>query len=156
MSASPGRAVLVLVIILAVAGIFGIFLAFGPPGLYAKTESPEFCGSCHVMEAQYESWFHSGAHAQIKCVDCHLPNDTKVRHLTWKAIDGAKDFVAFHMGRGSDPIKISERGAGFVQENCQRCHQEIMARISEERHCWECHRKLTHQGTGVILTWAQE
>ena len=53
----------------------GPFSAFGPPRLFAKSESPEFCGSCHVMEAQYETWFHAGAHRRIKCVDCHLPND---------------------------------------------------------------------------------
>ncbi len=156
MSATAGKAGLLLLIALAVAATLGIFLAFGPPGLYAKTETPEFCGSCHVLQTQYETWFHSGAHAQIKCVDCHLPNDSFARHLTWKTLDGMKDFLAFHMGRVSDPIKISDRGAGFVKENCLRCHDEIMARVNEDRRCWECHRKLTHQGTGVILTWTPD
>ena len=153
MSGSAGRAGLVVVIVLAVGAALGFFLAFGPPGLYAKSETPEFCGSCHVLQTQYESWFHSGSHAQIKCVDCHLPNDTFARHFTWKTIDGAKDFLAFHMGRVSDPIKISNRGAGFVQENCVRCHGEIVARISTDQNCWSCHRRFTHKLTGAIATW---
>ncbi len=156
MSGSAGKAGLIFVIVLAVTGVLIVFIAFGPPGLYAKTETPEYCGSCHVIQDRYESWFHSGAHAQIKCVDCHLPNDTFIRHLTWKTLDGLKDWLAFHMGRVSEPIKISARGAGFVRENCLRCHGEIMSRVNEERRCWECHRKLTHQGTGVILTWTQQ
>lgn len=156
MSGAAGRAGLTLLIVLVVAGVLAIFLAFGPPGIYAKTETPEFCGSCHVLQVQYETWFHSGAHARISCVDCHLPNDTFVRHLTWKTLDGLKDWLAFHMGRVSEPIKISDRGAGFVRENCLRCHGEIMSRVNEERHCWVCHRKMTHQGTGVIVTWTRE
>ena len=67
-----------------------------------------FARSCHVMEPQYEAWSHAGAHRRIKCVDCHLPNDNVVQHLTWKGIDGLKDFMAFHMGRVSDNMQISE------------------------------------------------
>src|SRR4030042_2988173 len=80
----------------------GGFAAFGPPGLYAKSESPEFCGSCHVLQPEYEAWFHSGAHRNVKCIDCHLPHDTFVNHLFWKSVDGLKDFTAFHTGRISE------------------------------------------------------
>jgi cytochrome c nitrite reductase small subunit len=153
MSASAGKAGLLLLIVLAVGAALGFLLAFGPPGLYAKSETPEFCGSCHVMESQYESWFHSGSHSRINCVDCHLPNDSLPRHLTWKALDGARDFLAFHLGRVSDPIKISTRGAGFVQENCLRCHSEAVARISTDRNCWECHRRFNHKLTSAIAAW---
>ena len=153
MSKSARRAGLVILIVLGVAGALGVFLAFGPPGLYAKTETPKFCGSCHVMESQYESWFYSGVHAQIKCVDCHLPNDSLPRHLMWKAVDGTRDFVSFHTGRISEPIKISTHGAQIVQENCLRCHGEVVARISTDQNCWACHRRFTHKLTGAIATW---
>jgi cytochrome c nitrite reductase small subunit len=152
---SPGKKKkisLYLLILVAILFVGGVFLAFGPPGIYAKSETPGFCGSCHVLEMEYEAWFHSGAHARITCVDCHLPNDTFARHLVWKTIDGLKDALAFHSGRVSDTIRLSERGAGFVRENCQRCHTEINARINEDRRCWDCHRKMTHKNTGAILT----
>jgi cytochrome c nitrite reductase small subunit len=140
---------LIIVIILLVGGGF---LAFGPPGIYAKSETPEFCGSCHVLEMEYEAWFHSGAHQRIKCVDCHLPNDTLARHLVWKAVDGVKDALAFHTGRISDPISLSKHGAAVVQDNCRRCHAEIISRINEDRQCWDCHRSLSHKRTGSIAT----
>ncbi len=144
---------LILVIILIVGGGF---LAFGPPGIYAKSETPEFCGSCHVLETEYEAWFHSGAHKGITCVDCHLPNDTFISHLYWKTVDGLKDWLAFHTGRVSEPIRISKHGAAVVDDNCRRCHAEIISRINEDRQCWDCHRKMTHKGTGAILTRYEE
>lgn len=142
---------LLLLMVIFLAG--GFFLAFGPPGLYAKSETPEFCGSCHVLSMEYEAWFHSGAHARAKCVDCHLPNDNFPRHLLWKTLDGVKDALVFHTGRVSDPIRISARGARFVKENCQRCHAELISRIKEDRQCWDCHRSLSHKRTGAIAAW---
>jgi len=149
----PKRKILIYVLMAAaIAAVLGIFAAFGPPGLYAKSESPEFCGSCHVMQPEYEAWFHAGAHRRIKCVDCHLPNDNFVQHLTWKALDGLKDFTAFHMGRVSDNMQISDHGAKVVLGNCQRCHAETISRIHEDRRCWDCHRRLSHKRTGAIET----
>lgn len=130
----------------------GAYLAFGPPGLYAKSETPEFCGSCHVLEMEYEAWYHSGAHRRLKCVDCHLPNDNLARHLLWKTVDGVKDAAAFHTGRISYPIRLSNRGAAMVLDNCRRCHGEIISRINAERRCWDCHRRLSHKRAGAIAT----
>jgi cytochrome c nitrite reductase small subunit len=151
---SLARKILLYVLVLAVvSAILGVFIAFGPPGIYAKTETPEFCGSCHVMESRYEAWFHGGGHRRVKCVDCHLPNDTLARHLLWKSVDGLKDWLAFHTGRVSDSIVLSSHGARVVQENCQRCHAETVARVNEDRQCWTCHRRISHKQVGAIATW---
>jgi cytochrome c nitrite reductase small subunit len=141
--------VLAAVVVLA---IFGAYVAFGSPGLYAKSESPEFCGSCHVLQPEYEAWFHSGAHHNIKCVDCHLPNNNLANHLFWKSVDGVKDTLAFHTGFVSETIRISEHGAAVVEANCRRCHAELLARINENRRCWDCHRRVSHKRTGTIAT----
>jgi cytochrome c nitrite reductase small subunit len=155
---SPTRKKTLIYILLAavIMAVLGLFVAFGPPGLYAKSESPEFCGSCHVLKTQYETWFHSGAHASIKCIDCHLPNNNFPNHLLWKTLDGVKDTVKFHTGMVSEEIRISEHGAHVVADNCRRCHVEIMSKINEERNCWTCHRKLTHKQTGIIMTQGME
>jgi cytochrome c nitrite reductase small subunit len=144
---------LLYVLAVAVAGsVLGAYMAFGSPGLYAKSESPEFCGSCHVLQPEYEAWFHSGAHQNIKCVDCHLPNNNLANHLFWKSVEGVKDSLSFHTGRVSETIRISEHGAAVVQGNCQRCHAEIISRVSIDRRCWDCHRRMSHQRTGAIET----
>ncbi|MBM4288971.1 MAG: cytochrome c nitrite reductase small subunit [Deltaproteobacteria bacterium] len=134
------------------AAVLGLFLAFGPPQLFAKTSTPEFCGSCHVLEPQYEAWFHAGAHRRIACVDCHLPNDTFPRHLLWKTVDGVHDVIRFNTGQVSEAIKLSDRGAGVVQENCLRCHATTMFRVNEDRNCWSCHRRLSHRLSGAMET----
>ena len=137
------------------AAAVGAFAAFGPPGLYVRSESPEFCGSCHVLQPEYEAWFHSGAHQNIKCIDCHLPNDNLAHHLWAKTLEGVKDWGKFHTGMVSKDIRISEHNARVVVDNCRRCHAETVARINEERRCWECHRRLSHNSTGAIATLTQ-
>ena len=87
----------VAIFVLAVSGGLAItlFILIGPPKLLAKSESPDFCASCHVMEEEFTAWQHSGAHRRLKCVDCHLPNSNPVSHYMWKSIDGMKDVVIF-------------------------------------------------------------
>jgi cytochrome c nitrite reductase small subunit len=147
-----GKSWFILLVIGAVGAAVGAFLAFGPPQLYAWSGSPEFCSSCHVMESRYEAWFHAGAHRRFKCVDCHLPNDSVLNHVMRKMVDGGGEFVAFHTGRVSDDIRLSPRGAGVLKENCLRCHTETMARVNEDRNCWDCHRRLSHKRTGAMAT----
>ena len=130
----------------------GLFLALGPPRLLAKSETPDFCASCHVMEAEYEAWFHQGAHKRIRCVDCHLPNDNLAGHYVWKSIDGMKDVVVFHSGRVPDDIRISAHGKAVVQANCIRCHETAVDMINQGRPCTDCHRRITHARTGTVET----
>lgn len=141
-----------LVFVLAAAAL-AVFVAFGPPRLYSKSESPEFCGSCHVLQPEYEAWFHSGAHLDIKCIDCHLPNNNLANHLIWKCVEGVQDTLAFHTGFVPETIRLSDHGAAVVLQNCRRCHGEIVSRINEDRRCWDCHRRMSHRRTGSLATW---
>jgi cytochrome c nitrite reductase small subunit len=149
MSRLRWRHVLIVLLLVAAAGAF---VMLGPPGLLATTESPEFCSSCHVMQSQYDAWFHEGAHRTVNCIDCHLPHQNVFVHYLWKSIDGMKDVVVFHSGTVPETIRISERGQGVLQENCVRCHFSTVWRIDKERNCWDCHRRLSHVRSGVLLT----
>jgi cytochrome c nitrite reductase small subunit len=136
--------------VIAAAG--GFFVMFGPPGLMAKTETPDFCASCHVMESQYEAWFHAGAHRSLKCVDCHLPHGNLATYYTWKSIDGMKDVVVFYSGRVPENITASSHARKTIQGNCIRCHTERVFKIDTQRNCWDCHRQLQHRLTGIRQT----
>ena len=46
--------------------------------------------------------------------------------------------------------KLSEHGAAILQENCMRCHEELLSRINEDRQCWQCHRRHSHSTTGAL------
>lgn len=109
------------------------------------------CISCHVMQAEYDAWRHS-SHRRTMCVDCHLPNENKASHYLWKAIDGLKDFLAYHSGMVPEKITISSHGEKVVQANCLRCHETAVMVISRERKCWDCHKRISHQHTGLRTT----
>ncbi len=141
--------------ILAALALAGL-LMFGPPKLLARTETPEFCASCHVMEAEYEAWFHTGAHRRIRCVDCHLPHQNPAVYYMWKGIDGTRDAVMFHTGLVPDRIEISRHGQDVLQDNCLRCHAEAVAMIDKERRCWGCHRRLAHRTSGAMIPEPRE
>ncbi len=134
------------------AAAAGFFLALGPPRLLAKSETPLFCASCHVMESQYEAWFHVGAHRSIRCVDCHLPHQNLPMYYVWKTVDGMKDVLFFYSGNVPEDIRISPRQERFVQANCIRCHEARVEMIDQERNCWSCHRFLQHRLAGVRFT----
>lgn len=129
-----------------------LFLMLGPPKLLAKSEAPIFCGGCHVMESEYETWFHTGAHKRNKCVDCHLPNENAGIHYAWKTLDGLKDVVFFYSGRVPEHIRLTMHGAEVLQRNCIRCHQEAVEFVNPDRKCWECHRWITHKRSGIMET----
>jgi cytochrome c nitrite reductase small subunit len=140
-----------IVIIIGLAG--GMFASFGPPKLYAKSGTPEFCASCHVMEAEYEAWRHQGAHRRIKCIDCHLPNDQFANHMFQKSLQGMWDVFIFYSGRVPENIRLSAQGIRIAKANCERCHAETIARVNmADRNCWDCHRRLSHTLTGSIET----
>jgi cytochrome c nitrite reductase small subunit len=139
-----------LALLVVAAAAIGAFVSFGPPGLYARSESPEFCAGCHIMESEYESWFHNAGHRRQKCIDCHLPNDNKMRHLAWKGYEGMWDSYVFYSGKVPEEIRLSAKGAQIVRQNCIRCHEQLVSRIKEDRNCWQCHRRLSHRMTGSL------
>jgi cytochrome c nitrite reductase small subunit len=142
-----------IVVIIGLAG--GMFVSFGPPKLYAKSGTPEFCAGCHVMEAEYESWRHQGAHRRIKCIECHLPNDQFANYMYQKSLQGMWDVFVFYSGRVPENIRLSAQGAKIARANCERCHAETIARVNTgERNCWDCHRRLSHTRSGSIETLA--
>lgn len=140
----------VLALLVLAAAAVGGFVSFGPPGLYAKSGTPEFCAQCHVMETEYENWFHNAGHRRQKCIDCHLPNDNGLHHFVRKGYDGMWDAYVFYSGRVPETIRLSAAGAATVKENCIRCHEQTVMRINVDRDCWQCHRRLSHRLTGSL------
>lgn len=129
-----------------------LFLMFGPPKLLARSDTPDFCGSCHVMGPEYEAWLHMGAHRRKLCVDCHLPNQNAAVHYTLKAVDGLKDVLFFYSGAVPERIRITGRGKKILQANCIRCHEIVAETMDHDRKCWECHRRLMHAQSGLMET----
>lgn len=122
-----------------------IIMSFGVPHFMEASKSPYYCSSCHIMESRFESWFTSGAHKEIKCVDCHLPNDNFFNHTFTKSLNGLKEFFLYYTGLASEDMRATQKSKKIIRANCVRCHGDMVSIIEDDkRNCWQCHRTLYH------------
>jgi cytochrome c nitrite reductase small subunit len=145
-----------------VAVIMGIFVGIGLLILRASnahsylSDDPKTCINCHVMYTQYASWTHSSHREVANCNDCHVPHDNVFRKYMFKAMDGMRHATIFTARTEPQVIKIKQAGANVVQENCIRCHYELVSMVrsiqvtadnhdeGEGARCWDCHRETPH------------
>jgi len=119
------------------------------------SDKPEACINCHVMFPHYASWSKSG-HASVTCADCHVPHGNFFRKYYVKGMDGLAHSTYFTFRWEPQVIQMKERGIGVVQENCIRCHYELVDMVQlvevtgrsaaqdDGKLCWECHRETPH------------
>ena len=145
--------------VLIIAAIFmglGFFLLYISNASSYLSDKPETCINCHVMFPQYASWTHSSHGTVATCNDCHVPHNNVFNKYFFKAKDGLRHATVFTMRAEPQAIRIKEAGKYVVQENCKRCHEELISMVSlievnadnclkgEGKLCWECHRETPH------------
>ena len=143
-----------------VAGVlFGlaVYVLYISNAVSYLSDDPKTCINCHVMNHEYASWFHSSHREQASCNDCHVPHDNIFNTYFFKAKDGLRHATVFTLRQEPQVIRIKEEGAKVVQNNCIRCHNELITDRkmlsstktfdhfrTEGRQCWECHREVPH------------
>ena len=76
--------ILGIAVLLAALGVFA-WVTDAPAYL---EHAPSTCNNCHVMDAQYENWYHA-AHARAAvCTDCHLPHQNLLSYYIYKGYSG--------------------------------------------------------------------
>ncbi len=131
----------------------GLFTYVSGALSYAGT-SAATCNNCHVMDSQYENWYHA-AHADTTvCVECHLPHDNLVSYYIAKARTGLHDVYYFSTGQTPEVIRAKPETKQYIQANCVRCHTATVENImlgpqAFERNCWDCHRSIAHGARGI-------
>ncbi len=109
---------------LRVAGLFLMLFivlgAIGVGGAEYYTGTPDFCGSCHVMDPYYESWTADmhGRRLDVRCVDCHYaPGE---RHTFMAKFKGLSQAVSYFSGRSGG----SRPRAHVSDDSCltSKCH----------------------------------
>lgn len=137
------------------AGLF-FYLAYISRLTSYLSDDPSNCMNCHIMAPQYSTWSHS-AHREItNCNDCHVPHNNVFNKYYFKARDGMRHATMFTLRKEPQVIFIKEEGKHVVQDNCIRCHSDLItdekvmnftAQIHHsrsERFCWDCHRETPH------------
>jgi len=120
------------------------------------SDDPKTCINCHVMFPYYASWQH-GSHFRVAtCNDCHVPHNNVISKYMFKASDGLRHATIFTLRNEPQVIKIRQAGINVVQENCIRCHRDLVDMVSiitvtgenhnegEGKRCWDCHREVPH------------
>ncbi|MCK9290539.1 MAG: cytochrome c nitrite reductase small subunit [Bacteroidales bacterium] len=151
----PQWRVAVVVMMGAIAGLIA-YAAYSSKAVSYLSDAPETCVNCHIMAPQYASWQHSSHREYANCNDCHVPQDNIFRTYYFKAMDGARHATVFTLRLEPQNIFIKKAGIGVVQENCIRCHEQLItdARLLvqtetyhhqfTDRLCWDCHREVPH------------
>lgn len=120
------------------------------------SNDPKACVNCHIMTPQYATWSHSSHREKTTCNDCHVPHNTMAEAYFFKAKDGLRHATWFTMRWEPQVIQIKHAGISVVQENCIRCHTDLIVdsktlrytdsflHYRSDRLCWDCHREVPH------------
>jgi cytochrome c nitrite reductase small subunit len=147
-------------------GIAAFLLALG---LFAwATDAPAYlghdpatCNNCHVMDSQYENWFHASHAGRAACSDCHIPHQNLLAYYFYKGKSGMHDVYSFVTRSYPAVIRAGDETRTIVQANCIRCHEDTVESILAgaqpfERNCWDCHRSVAHGERGLTLNPYQD
>jgi cytochrome c nitrite reductase small subunit len=155
----------------------GILVFLAALGVFAwATDAPAYlgheaatCNNCHVMDSQYENWYHAAHERSAVCADCHLPHQNLVSYYLYKGYSGMKDVFSFTFKTYPPAIRATAQTSTIVQANCIRCHtgtvENILYEIQDDvvsspqmfdRTCWSCHRAVAHGARGLSLAPFQD
>jgi len=133
----------------------GIFAGLGTytfryaEGLSYFSKRPEACANCHIMQPQFDGWQKASHHTVAVCIDCHLPHAFIPKYLA-KAENGWRHSEKFTTQDFAEPIVIQAMGRAILQENCVRCHGQVVEAMSVHRGaepqtpCTHCHAAVGH------------
>jgi len=156
------------------AGVGAYTFSYAKGLSYFGTE-PSACVNCHIMEPQYAAWQKGSHHAVARCIDCHLPASFVPKYLA-KAENGYRHGKLFTTQTFEEPITVKAPGMRILQDNCVRCHTELVhgivggseAELEEpgkvalaglsQNQCTHCHWTVGHgerAGLGGPLRWEE-
>ncbi len=151
---SPWKYPVIIMLAVAVGLIITIFKISNAASY--MSDDPKACINCHIMTAEYASWLHGSHGRNTKCNDCHVPHDNIVREYYFHASDGLRHSFMFTFKLEPQVIKIHSAGQTVVQENCIRCHENLLNNVAtakvtvdmvkhgKGKLCWDCHREVPH------------
>jgi len=125
-------------------------------GFSYLSSDPKACVNCHIMRPQYDSWQKSSHHGVAACVDCHLPQSLIPKFIT-KASNGYHHSKGFTLQDFAEPIRIKPGNAAVLQENCLRCHADMVHQLvsgattdQDAVSCVHCHFGVGHGETAGL------
>jgi len=130
-------------------------------GLAYLSNDPATCANCHIMNDELDSWHKGPHHAAATCNDCHVPPQFFGKYLA-KARNGYHHSFGFTFQPSepdapgarkvfAEPIRIKAANSQILQDNCLRCHGELVHDIvrgstwaDDSIRCVHCHQAVGH------------
>lgn len=111
-------------------------------------EEASFCERCHVMQEQVDTYRHSPHQQAANCGGCHDPHGL-VSGSAYAAYTGTRDVYRVVSSTIPAEIRATDMSKQVIQNNCLRCHGDIMKEIGDTsqdggKHCFHCHREIVH------------
>jgi cytochrome c nitrite reductase small subunit len=156
------RIVVILLGIFTGLVIFVIFISNAPSYF---SDKPDACINCHVMYPQFSSWSHSSHRNTATCNDCHVPHDNFFNKYFFKAKDGLRHAAIFTLRMEPQVIQIKPASQSVVQQNCKRCHADLISLVNltevtsensgkgKGHKCWDCHRNALHGEVNSLASY---
>jgi len=144
-----GKLLLALAIVGGLAVGIGAYTFEYAEGLSYLSSDPRACVNCHIMQPQFDSWQKASHHTVAGCVDCHLPVEGIDKWIA-KASNGWHHSKSFTFQDFAEPIRIKGDNARILQNNCLRCHSELVHELvapGGDMNCVHCHRGVGHGET---------
>lgn len=125
---------------------FVMMLAVKIPAL--GLSEAKFCGRCHAMDHQVSTYQRSSHAGEASCGDCHDPHGL-VTGSMYAAYTGSRDVYRVVTNTIPAEIRTTDLSKKVIQENCLRCHGDIMGDIGNTSqnggvYCFHCHRNIVH------------
>ncbi|QDF29639.1 cytochrome c3 family protein [Halarcobacter anaerophilus] len=130
--------------------IVGLIISFGSSVGVKHTSDKNYCASCHTMQPVVDSYkmdIHGGAgeHGiEVKCVYCHLPQDSMANYLITKVKTGMHDLYVENFEDTSkiDWHKMREHRESFTYDSaCLNCHTNLKNATESNLKAFNAHRK---------------
>lgn len=125
------------------AGTFTVYTAEGTSYL---SNDPTACVNCHIMRDPYDAWQKASHHAVATCNDCHVPQEFFAKYWS-KAKNGYRHSKGFTLQDFPEPIRIRDENRDALNQNCVRCHREVVSHIVRDANCVRCHVSVGHGPT---------
>jgi len=108
-------------IFLAITFFFVSASAFGSYKAYEYSDSVAFCGkTCHgVMKPEHTAYL-AGAHARVRCVDCHV--GPGAGWYVRSKLSGAYQLYSVTFHKYPRPITTPVHNLRPAQDTCEQCH----------------------------------
>jgi hypothetical protein len=110
-----------LIVFMGVGFVFLFASAFVSYRAFEYTESVTFCGqTCHtVMKPEFTAYL-AGAHARVRCVDCHVGGGAG--WYVRSKLSGAYQLYSVTFHKYSRPIGSPVHNLRPAPETCEQCH----------------------------------